>query len=592
VIDIRAVVFLVVLALSLDMPAALRHPPEREAWLTLTSGEFRIHSNASERDVKRVARELTRMREALDTVTRLKVRSGVPVHVYLFRDDRSFGPYRDALLQQRNAAVGGFFVSTRDAKFILLPAGAETDQLIYHELTHYFLDNTASGLPLWFGEGMAEFYSTFEARGDDVRIGAPITDHVLALRERFLPLATLFAVDARSPEYNESSRRGLFYAQSWAFIHYLMQGGLERRQQLGTFATLSAQGKPPEEAFRLAFGTDYKAMEKELRLYVARPTMNYTKYSLDELKTVDLAAPQPMTRAAMLTALGTVLAVHDGTLADALAFFDEAVRLDASLADAHAGRGAVLQAMGRVPDAHAAFERAVLLDSKDPNVYAAYGATLLERMYESANRPGGVSPADRKKARELFERATRLDPGSARAWAGLGATYAADPGEDLEPGIAALEKSLTLGPSQDDVAVHLVRLYARAGRSDDARRLVDDVLANHRDPEVQREAREVLLLAEVSRAEELFRNGKEREALEIARSVHAATSDERLRAHLAAVIAGGERTAKVKEAIEQANSGKIAEALKILDELLLTMPDDEMKPHVVKLREDMARMKR
>src|SRR5439155_8374837 len=42
--------------------------------------------------------------------------------------------------------------------------------------------------------------------------------------ERLLPLAELFAVDSSSPYYNESRKANVFYAESWAFIYYMMHG--------------------------------------------------------------------------------------------------------------------------------------------------------------------------------------------------------------------------------------------------------------------------------------------------------------------------------------------------------------------------------
>ena len=39
-----------------------------------------------------------------------------------------------------------------------------------------------------------------------------------------LPLKVLFAVDTNSPYYNESLKANMFYAESWAFVHFMMHG--------------------------------------------------------------------------------------------------------------------------------------------------------------------------------------------------------------------------------------------------------------------------------------------------------------------------------------------------------------------------------
>lgn len=63
-------------------------------------------------------------------------------------------------------------------------------------------------MPLWFNEGLAEYYSTFSITGDQkIVMGKPIASHVYLLRNKMLPLRTLFQVDHKSPHYNERDKR-------------------------------------------------------------------------------------------------------------------------------------------------------------------------------------------------------------------------------------------------------------------------------------------------------------------------------------------------------------------------------------------------
>jgi len=48
---------------------AIPFPPEKEKWLKLTSGEFRLFSNATERETQEIATNLLRMREAVGKIT-------------------------------------------------------------------------------------------------------------------------------------------------------------------------------------------------------------------------------------------------------------------------------------------------------------------------------------------------------------------------------------------------------------------------------------------------------------------------------------------------------------------------------------------
>ena len=133
--------------------------------------------------------------------------------------------------------LGGFFQAGQDLNFIALNLEASSDNpyhLIYHEYVHNLLNNFKVRFPPWLNEGLAEYYSTFEVTDGDKKIllGRAIENHILYLRQnKFLPLATLFTVDHNSPDYNENSKKGVFYAESWALVHYLMLGNPERQKQ-------------------------------------------------------------------------------------------------------------------------------------------------------------------------------------------------------------------------------------------------------------------------------------------------------------------------------------------------------------------------
>lgn len=585
--------FLLTLLLATNTFAALPLPTEKEKWLKLTAGEFRIYSNASERETEEIATDLLRMREAIGKVTRLDVRSRLPMYVFVFRNERAFAPFRDAVMERRNASVAGVFLSADTANFVLLQedAGSRVDRVVYHELTHYFVNNTLTGLPLWFMEGIAEYYSTFQSHGEKVSIGFPIDEHVHWLRGgNTMPLAQLFAVDIKSPDYSEGRHQGIFYAQSWALTHYLLRTP-ERREQLPVFLSLLRDGKPTDVAFQAAFQGTYADLEKELRQYIRSPRWSYTSYALDELRIPSVEEPVIADRDDVLFALGN-LAGHatDAMLDDAVKFLGEATRLNPEHAEAHAALGSVHERRRDRAAANAAYEKAVALGSSDPAVYLKYGSAILDRP--------DVGAQDLARARQLFERAAELDPASSRAWGGIGATYVTEAG-DFALGIAALEKSLSLGATQEDVAINLIQLYARSGRRADAQRIFDQYVARSTDPESVRHGREAVLLADLAAAENLMRNGNRTEALDTLRRLLAATANPELQAHVRNILATEEDNAERQRQVElvelafaKARDRKFAEALKIVDDLLPQIADDDIKAEVQKLRTELARATR
>src|SRR5262249_24783390 len=124
--------------------------------------------------------------------------------------------------------VAGYYQAGQDRDFIVLSGRVFPETLtsvVYHELTHYFLSRSLASRPTWLNEGLAEYFSTAEIRDDEVSLGAVSQDRLQLLKtSQMLSLKQFLAVDTSSPYYNETSKASVFYAQAWAFMHYLMHG--------------------------------------------------------------------------------------------------------------------------------------------------------------------------------------------------------------------------------------------------------------------------------------------------------------------------------------------------------------------------------
>src|ERR1700682_4138568 len=265
----RKLAFLLLVLSGTFAFAGIQPPRERERWAAVTIDEFTILGNASDRELRDVATRTVRLRDALALTTTFRVRSPLPTRIYVVKDEASFAPYRDAASGHVSENTAGLFVPRNEGNYVLMLAGRreEASLVIQHELTHHFLRNTVSTrVPLWFAEGLAEFYSTFVTDGDAVQGGLTRDDHLKRLHtEPLIRLDQLFAITESSSEYNEGSRRGVFYAESWALMHDLSIGSPEHHRQIGAFLGLIAEGKTSGEAFHTAFGVTSEEMERELR---------------------------------------------------------------------------------------------------------------------------------------------------------------------------------------------------------------------------------------------------------------------------------------------------------------------------------------
>lgn len=544
----RSLLAVALFCLALDV-AALEPPAPNEKWITLTVDELQFISNAPPAKTMNVARNMLRMRAAVGQGTNLKIHSTLPTKVFLFARPREFAAYRDALLQRTAKNVGGMFAHGDTGSFILIPAGG-VDQVVYHELTHSFVQNTRAGLPLWFTEGIAEYYSTFRIEGNSMQIGRPVTAHVMWLRnEKMIPLEELFATTKEAVVYNENERIGVFYAQSWALVHYLLTEP-ERRARLGRFlAELDGLAKV-DEAFRKAFAMTYEQLEEELRAYVRRSTFSYLTVPLDETLAADLPKPEPMTRRDVMFELGHLLAQAGGaTTPAAERFLKEVLALDPNHAGAHADLGLLYETRGRRAEADAEYATALKLGSDDVNVVMQTALLLAERHSRSWTAP--VPRAEVLKVRELFERVTKLDPTRAAAWTGFGKTYL-DQNEDVGPGIAALEKSLELAPGDDPTAILLAMLYIKAKRADAVAKLSKRLLES---PTVDLVSKTYLR----SLVEDFDREAVHEKIVE-----------------------------SMNAAMAKADAGQYGEALAIIDGVLPSILDPETRAQAQKYREEVA----
>ena len=560
-----------ILFLALGLPA-LALPGPKEEWITVRTASFTLFSNAGETKTRGIGADLERLRDALSQLSPgLTLSSPTPTYIFVFRDAASFQPY-DRTYNGRPLDSGGYFLFRQFANYVAINANQHGDEraIIYHEYIHYVMHNNYADLPVWLHEGLAEYYSTFLVARNEARIGLPIPEHVLWLRQHSLiPLATLFAVDERSPEYNESSRRGAFYAESWALVHYLISGSPERRRQASEYLRLAQAGTPPDQLLAKTFGSDPALLERELRTYVQKRLFDFTRAPIRPEANLAMEV-KPMARADVLYRLGDLLAdLGDDRRPAAEEHFRAALAIQPDHGPSFAGLGLLAERADRPAEARTCYEKAARLAPDDFLVQYLYGRNLIDD-------PGAGSL---QRARAALTRAVALRPDFGEAWARLGYTY--QPEEELPAeAIQALETAHRLLPSRMDVAHNLAVAYARTGHTRKAEELIERVLVPQAPPEQIESAREALLDEDHRRAEELIDEQKFAEALSLLQQVKAKTSRATRREQLEQRIDEIQRALdfntfveRYNQAIELANRGNVKGAIAILEPLLTTTRD-------------------
>ncbi len=396
---------LLTLALLLLLGASAPVAAAKDNWIKIRSKNFTLIGNTSESEIRQVAKRLELFREVFAQIfPNTKLGASVPTTVLLFKSDSSYKPFKPKRDGKTLENVAGYFMPTADINYITLKTelqGIDPFQVIFHEYVHFLVNNNLTRVPLWLNEGLAEYYSTFKASDNNqkIRLGLPVEWHLRILQDRgLLPLKTLLEVDTRSPHYSESSKAGIFYAESWAFVHYLMlENNMARRPQLMLFLSRLNTGIPLETNFRQSFQADYAKIEAELNAYIKR--FRFPVLDIEVEKPLDYDKEMQSTRATEAEVqyhLGDLL-LRARRLEEAEPYLQKALSLEPKAADALVALGALRTRQRAYPEAKKILQQAIELDANNYLAHYQYANILLQE-------------EQMEKAIEAYRQAAKLKP--------------------------------------------------------------------------------------------------------------------------------------------------------------------------------------
>lgn len=478
----------------------------KENWTRVRSRNFILVGNASEHDIREVALRLEQFRDAFSRLL-IGFRFDPPgaTRVVVFKSNKAFDPFKP-IYQGKPGNVAGYFQSGEDANYITLTTEELADdpyRVIFHEYVHLLLHNTVRSVPPWFDEGLAEYYSTFDTADDGrkVVLGKVIPGHLRLLRTGpWLPLQSLLAVDRRSPYYNERDKTGIFYAESWALVHYLILGNERKRQrELGTFLGLLHEGAKPERAFQSAFQADLQTLEDELKAYVQRNTFPQLAVTLSEKITSNSdITTQPLSEAESRAYLGDLL-LHIDRLDQAAVMLEQALALDPQLALAHASLGVVQVKQKRFDSAIEHLRKAAAADPSNYLVHYYLAFALNRRSMDDSLVVSTYKDGVGENIRSELRQAIELKPEFPESYA-LFAFVNLVQEEDLDESIEMIRHALTLAPGRDDYVFVLAQLYMRKQEFQTARQVLQPMLRENADDTIRQSA--LTLLNSMQKIEE------------------------------------------------------------------------------------------
>ena len=315
-----------------------------EHWFEVRSPHFVVLTDSNEKEGRRIAGQLERMRAVFQLLMPSASDSaGFQTIVLALKDKKAMQTVEpEAYLAKGQLNLAGLFMRAPDKNYILLRLDAEGEHpfsTIYHEYTHYMLRNGSEWIPLWLNEGLAEFYQNTDIQNKEVLMGQASSDDILYLRQnRLLPLTTLLKVDASSPYYHEEQKASVFYAESWALTHMIeisdAQKGTNRLQQ---YADLVSHKQDPVSAAQQAFG-DLTQLQNALDRYISQG--QFMMFKMNKTVAVDESTFQvraiPTTEA---NAIRADVMVYSQRTKDAEALIESVLQEDPNNALAHETMG-------------------------------------------------------------------------------------------------------------------------------------------------------------------------------------------------------------------------------------------------------------
>ena len=499
---------LATLVLLLTILSADHLVSAKDTWVSVRSKNFSLIGNAGEKDVRQVAIRLEQFREVFTRLfPQVRFNTPVPTTVVVFKSDSSYRPFKP------HSNTVGYFQAGPDVNYITLTTEVSGEQspytVIFHEYTHLLVNSTLGNAPSWFNEGLAEYYSSFSISDDSkIILGRPISSHVYLLREKkMLPLQLLFQVDHKSPYYNERDKQSIFYAQSWALMHYLIHRPGEAGS-IDKFLKLMDGGKAMEQAFQEAFKTTYEKMEQELRSYIRNDRYPVTSGKFERKLSFDTELQVgPVSEAEAQAYLGDLL-LHSSR-AESETYLQKALVLDPQQPMAHASLAMLRVRQGKIDEARNGLERAAA-NSQNYLIHYYYAYALSRQGMNESQMISGFSKENLAKMREELKKAIALRPDFPESYSLLAFINLVD-GTNLDESAALLKQALAVSPGRNDLALLLVRVYMRAEDFKSARQLAEKLSQNQSDPKVREEAT-IILAGIVSNEENLARYRAAREA--------------------------------------------------------------------------------
>lgn len=213
------------------------HPLVPAKFLTRT-GPYRVWTNEPIAADSEAVRELASLERQVQRTLGVRVDPEAdPIEVYILDNSKTFEHFLTFYypeLPSRRA----FFLARGDRRVVYTYFGSRLSEDLRHEATHALLNVSTPELPLWLDEGLAEYFEVPE------RQGGLNLEHLARLPgDRDKGWTPALAQLERLEDVRQMTPRD--YRESWAWVHFLLDGPEHNRGELLSYLTDLRTGVQP-----------------------------------------------------------------------------------------------------------------------------------------------------------------------------------------------------------------------------------------------------------------------------------------------------------------------------------------------------------
>ena len=482
-------------------------------WVSVRSDNFNLIGNADGKRVETVLIKLEQFRFVVKKVfPELNFDSQIPITILIFKDRNSFRKF--APLDENGEPsewVGGYYQPGEFGDYITSAFGAyeqNADRIIFHEYAHFLIRNNfrKAEIPTWFNEGFAEYLEQFAAKNRrKYRIAEPNSSHLKILSENpLIPADEFFAMTNESLRSLNSRQANVFYAQSWALMHFILQNdNADNVHKRDEFINLIKQGKSSETALKKAFDKSFDQMQTDLSRYMSRKKFKSRDVKADEDFDSNPSLVYRKISDAQVNAHFGNLFLSQQRYAEAEIYLHKALAENHFLPEANLSMASLELKRENYSGAKKYLEK--ILESGNSNylLYYNYAFVLSREKVSGDGYLKSFDKADSAKMRFYLDKAIGEKPNFTDAY-NLFALISIVNNEEIETAIKYMQKAIKIEPENAWYQMRLADLYARKKDFPAARILTEEILLKTENEKLKRYAADTLSM--IGRSEQTEKN--------------------------------------------------------------------------------------